>query len=127
MNPRRRRILRTSLLTALVLCTGGMLAPLAAQDIAGHWILSVDLDAGSGDASFVFEVEDGKITGTYAGAFGEAQVTGTIEGNVVNFVFEAPEVGEVSYSGVVDGDTMIGECDYGLGGAGTFEGTKQGG
>ena len=79
MNPRIRQILRTSLLTALVLCTGGMLAPLAAQDIAGHWILSVDLDAGSGDASFVFEVEDGKITGTYAGAFGEAQVTGTPE------------------------------------------------
>ena len=94
MNPRIRQILRTSLLTALVLCTGGMLAPLAAQDIAGHWILSVDLDAGSGDASFVFE---------------------------------APELGEVSYSGVVDGDTMTGECDYGLGGAGTFEGTKQGG
>ena len=125
MNAGLKRVLRTSLLTALVLCTGGMVAPLAAQDIAGVWIMNVDLDAGSGAASFVFEVEDGKITGTYAGSFGEEVVTGTMEGTVVTFGFESADLGEVSFTGVVDGDTMIGECDYGLAGAGTFEGTKQ--
>ena len=127
MNVRMKQILRTFLFTALVLSTGAMLAPLAAQDIAGHWIVNVDLDAGSGEVSFVFEVEDGKITGTYAGAFGEAELTGTIEGNVVNFTFDAVDAGTATYSGVVDGDTMIGECEYGAAGAGTFEGTKQSG
>lgn len=127
MNVRTKQILRTFLFTALVLSTGAMLAPLAAQDIAGHWIVNVDLDAGSGEVSFVFEVEDGKITGTYAGAFGEAELTGTIEGNVVNFTFDAGDAGTATYSGVVDGDTMIGECEYGAAGAGTFEGTKQSG
>ena len=125
MNVRITRIVRTSFFAALVLCTGAMLAPLAAQDIAGHWVLSVDLDAGSGDANFVFEVEDGKITGTYGGTLGEQQVTGTIEGNVVKFGFESEEAGEITYWGIVDGDTMTGECDYGLVGAGTFEGRKQ--
>ena len=127
MHVRTKQILRTFLFTALVLSTGAMLAPLAAQDIAGHWIVNVDLDAGSGEVSFVFEVEDGKITGTYAGSFGEAQLTGTIEGNVVNFTFEVDDVGTVSFSGVVDGDTMSGECEYELAGSGTFEGTKQSG
>ena len=126
MNVRMKQILRTFLFTALVLSTGAILAPLAAQDIAGNWIMSVDLDAGSGEVSFVFEVEDGKITGTYAGAFGEADLTGTIEGSVVIFTFALEDGTEVTYSGTVDGDTMIGECDYGVGGAGTFEGSKQG-
>jgi hypothetical protein len=127
MNIRLKQILRTYLFTAVVLSTGAMLAPLAAQDIAGHWIVNVDLDAGSGEVSFVFEVEDGKITGTYAGAFGEAELMGTIEGNVVNFTFDAGDAGTATYSGVVDGDTMTGECEYGAAGAGTFEGTKQSG
>ena len=125
MNARMKQILRTSLFTALVLCTGGMLAPLAAQDISGHWILSVSLDSGGGDANFVFEVEDGKITGTYGGALGELPVTGTIEGNVVKFGFDS-DAGAISFVGLVEGDMMTGECDYGLVGAGTFEGTKQG-
>ena len=126
MNARMKQIPRTFLFTALVLSTGAVLAPLAAQDITGTWIMSVNLDAGSGDVSFVFEVEDGKITGTYAGAFGESPLTGTIEGNVVNFTFET-DAGVATYSGVVDGDTMTGECDYEQAGGGTFEGTKQGG
>ncbi len=127
MNARMTQVLRASLFTALLLCSGAILAPVAAQDIAGHWILSVTLDAGSGDANFVFAVEDGKITGTYAGTMGEEQITGTIEDNVVTFGFESAEAGEISFAGIVDGDTMIGECDYGIVGSGTFEGRKQDG
>jgi len=127
MNPRMTQILRTFLFTAVVLSTGAMVAPLAAQDLAGHWIINVDLDAGSGEVSFVFAVEDGKITGTYAGAFGEAELMGTIEGNVVNFTFDAADAGTATYSGVIDGNTITGECEYGLAGAGIFEGTKQDG
>ena len=125
MSVRMKQVLRTSLFTALVLCMGGMLAPLAAQDISGHWILSVSLDSGGGDASFVFEVEDGKITGTYGGALGELPVTGTIEGNVVKFGFDSEDAGAISFFGLVEGDMMTGEGDYGLVGAGTFEGAKQ--
>ena len=101
MNARMTQVLRASLFTALLLCSGATLAPVAAQDIAGHWILSVTLDAGSGDANFVFAVEDGKITGTYAGTMGEEQITGTIEDNVVTFGFESADAGEISFSGIV--------------------------
>ena len=127
MNARMKQILRTFLFSALVLGTGAVLAPLTAQDISGNWIMTVDLDVGSGEVSFVFEVEDGKITGTYAGTFGEAELTGTIEGVVVNFTYQTDDAGVVTYSGVVDGDTMSGECEYELAGGGTFQGTKQGG
>ena len=127
MNARMKQFLRTSLFTALVLCTGGMLAPLAAQDISGHWILSVNLDTGGADVSFVFEVDGETLSGTYAGTLGEAPITGTIVDNIVTFSFELEGIGVISYTGLVEGDTMTGECDYGLVGAGTFQGTKQGG
>ena len=44
MNTRMTQILRTFLFTAVVLSTGAMVAPLAAQDLAGHWIINVDLN-----------------------------------------------------------------------------------
>lgn len=103
------------------------LAPgtVSAQDVAGRWVLSVELDAGSGDATFVFEVEDGRITGTYSGTLGEHSVHGTIEGADITFSFEMDQVGTVSYEGTIDGDTMRGSCEYGMLGSGTFSGTRQ--
>ena len=81
--------------------------PLAAQNVTGKWILSVDLgDAGAGDATFVLQQDGNKLTGTYSGALGEADVTGTIEGNKFEFSFGMGGAGTVTYKGTVDGDTM---------------------
>lgn len=98
--------------------------PVAAQNVAGEWLFEVDLDAGSGEATFVFEVDGGEITGTYIGILGEQAVTGTIEGDVVRFGFEADDAGSVSFDGVIDGDVIEGECVYGLLGSGTFFGSR---
>ena len=114
-----------SLAAAVVVAVGVSAAPLTAQDLAGAWLFSVDLDAGSGEATFVFEVDGDSITGTYAGLFGEQSVTGTIEGDVVRFSFESPDAqGTVSFEGVIEGDTIEGECVYGAVGAGTFSGSR---
>lgn len=99
--------------------------PAAAQDLAGEWLFSVDLDAGSGEATFTFEVDGDQITGTYGGILGEQTVTGTLEGNVARFGFESVDAGgAVTFEGVIEGDTIEGECVYGGLGAGTFTGTK---
>lgn len=111
---------------AVTLALGLATSSAAAQDVAGRWVMDVNLDAGNGQATFVFEVDGSNITGTYAGVLGEQPITGTIEGNTVRFGFESPDAGEVSFNGMVEGNTMEGTCEYGLLGAGTFTGTKAG-
>ena len=109
----------------LALAISAMASPLAAQELAGRWVLSVDLGpAGGGDASFVFAVEGNQITGTYSGAVGDHDLTGTIEDGVVRFSFNADEVGVVDYEGTIEGDTMTGECTYGALGDGIFTGRR---
>ncbi len=115
--------------TAVLLAAALSLAlasPATAQQVAGRWLLDVNLDAGSGQATFVFQVEGANITGTYAGVLGEQTVRGTIEGNRVRFGFESPDAGEVLFDGTLMGDTMEGTCEYGLLGTGTFAGRRAG-
>lgn len=103
--------------------TGGAVA---AQDVSGTWVLSVELDAGSGDATFVLEQQGDSITGTYTGVLGEQRVRGTVEGNRVRFGFSEGQVGSVSFEGTVEGDRMTGTCSYGMLGDGAFSGARQG-
>jgi hypothetical protein len=96
----------------------------AAQSIAGNWVFDVNLDAGSGQASFTFQVDGTTLTGTYGGVLGEHDITGTIEGNVIRFGFESPDAGRIFFDGVVQGDRIEGTCDYGAVGSGSFRGTR---
>lgn len=111
---------------AVALALGVAASSASAQDLAGRWVLDVTLDAGSGQATFVFEVDGSSITGTYEGVLGSERITGTIEGNTVRFGFESADAGEVVFNGTVEGTTMEGTCEYGLLGAGTFTGGKAG-
>ncbi len=102
--------------------------PAAGQDVAGTWVLSVDLGAaGGGDATFVLMLDGTDITGTYTGAVGDGlEVTGTVEDGVVKFTFISDLAGEIIYEGTIEGTTMKGTCLYGDLGEGTFEGNKTG-
>lgn len=111
---------------AVALALGIASSSASAQGVAGRWVLDVTLDAGSGQATFVFEVEGSSITGTYEGVLGSEQITGTVDGSAVRFGFESPDAGEVTFTGTVEGNTMEGTCEYGLLGSGTFTGTKSG-
>ena len=113
------------LLTGVVAMSAIATQPLGAQDISGKWVLSVELgDLGGGDPSFVFKQEGTKLTGTYSGALGEAEITGTVEGNKFEFSFGSDEAGTVTYEGTIDGDTMKGTCVYGDFADGTFTGKR---
>ena len=102
--------------------------PVSGQDVTGTWVLSVDLGAGgAGDATFVFEQEGTAITGTYSGAFGTGvEVSGTVEDGEIMFTFQADQVGEITYNGTIEGDSMTGTVIYGDLADGTFEGSKSG-
>lgn len=118
--------MRSTLGLVAILTAAAFPASASTQQVAGTWVLSVELDAGSGDATFVLEVNGGEITGTYAGTLGNQDVTGTIESNTVKFGFSEDQVGDVTFEGTIDGDSMAGDCDYGLLGSGTFSGSRSG-
>ena len=100
-----------------------------AADISGTWKANVETDAGSGSPTFVFKQSGENLTGTYSGQLGEAKIAGTIQGNKVEWSFEA-QVGDnkakVSYHGMLDGDSkMKGTAELGTLGKGTFTAVKQ--
>ncbi|HLY19847.1 MAG TPA: hypothetical protein VKR61_21620 [Bryobacteraceae bacterium] len=117
------RLLLITLLTCLA-C-----APLLAHDVSGNWEFNVDTAAGSGSPSFVFTQNGEKITGTYSGLFGKADVTGTVKGDQIDFSFKfdySGQSGVAHYSGTIESDKkMKGKVEFGELGEGTWTATKQ--
>jgi hypothetical protein len=98
---------------------------LLGADLTGTWSLAVVLDAGSGAATFTFKQTGEALSGTYTGTFGQAQVTGTVKGDQVEWSFDNDQVGKVTYRGMLDGaDKMKGAVTYGQLGIGTFAGER---
>lgn len=112
-----------------ILLFGALLAlPLfghAATDITGTWQVKVDLGGQSGAPTFVLKQDADKLTGKYSGAFGEADMKGTIKGDDVTLEFEVSGF-TVHYQGKLnsDGTKFEGTCDYGGQASGTFTATK---
>lgn len=112
------------LLFLVVLALCGLMY--GAADLSGTWSADVVLDAGSGTAKFVFKQAGDALSGTYNGALGEAQVTGTVKGDQVEWSFDNPDAGKVVYKGKLEGDSKIkGTVEYGALGKGTFTAEKQ--
>jgi len=104
-------------------------APLLAHDISGNWEFVVDTSAGSGSPSFVFKQDGEKLTGTYTGLFGKAEVTGTVKGDQIDFKFDfsySGQSGVAHYSGTIESDKkMKGKVEIGDMADGTWTATKQ--
>ena len=98
---------------------------LAAADLSGNWSAAVTLDAGSGTAKFTFKQAGDKLTGTYTGQVGTADVTGTVKGSNVEWSFQSEQAGKVSYKGTLGADGKItGTVEYGQLGGGKFTAEK---
>lgn len=97
---------------------------LAAADISGTWSASVQLDAGSGTATFVLKQSGDTLSGSYSGALGEAKVTGSVKGDEVEWAFETEDAGKVIYKGKLDGGKIKGTAEYGQLGKGSFSAEK---
>ena len=95
-----------------------------ASDVTGTWNAQVETGAGNGTPTFVLKQDGDRITGSYSGALGEADVKGTVKGDKVEFSFKVSPQGdeiEVVYTGTLDGDKkMKGTVKLGSLGEGTF-------
>jgi len=122
---------RIAALAALaVLCgTIGVAAQAAKVDVTGKWVFNVETAAGSGTPTMTFKQDGEKLTGHYSGQLGEADLTGTVKGEAIEFKFTVDVQGQqlnCVYTGALDGkDSMKGKVDLVGLGEGTFTAKKQ--
>jgi hypothetical protein len=74
----------------------------AADDLTGTWNCEVETDMGSGTPTFQLKQDGTAVTGKYAGALGEADVTGKVTGSKFEISFKFDQ-GSVVYSGEFSG------------------------
>lgn len=105
-------------------------SPASAQvDMTGTWDFDVDVQGSVTHPSMTLEQNGTAITGTYSSeTLGQADVTGTVEGNRVTVTFEVDvggQGGTVSYSGTINAAGLW-SGDFSLAGLadGSFVGEK---
>ncbi|HLH19966.1 MAG TPA: hypothetical protein VKX45_22260 [Bryobacteraceae bacterium] len=116
-------MVRRTLLVGTLFCLAAFGA-----DISGKWDFHVETDAGAGDPTFEFHQDGEKLTGTYAGTFGTAPLTGTVKGDDIEFSFEVTvldQKGTIVYKGKIGADgKMKGEVELTGLGKGTWTGQR---
>jgi hypothetical protein len=73
--------------------------------------VEIEIAGQTGKPVFTFKQDGEKLSGKYKGQFGEADVTGTLKGDAIEWSFETQGV-KIVYKGTVDKDTMKGQADY---------------
>ena len=101
----------------------------AKVDVTGKWVFAVETAAGSGTPVMTFKQEGEKLTGHYSGQLGEAELTGSVKGQNIEWKFSVDAQGQTLnavYTGTVDGkDSMKGKVDLVGLGEGTFTAKRQ--
>lgn len=84
-------------------------------DVTGKWAFQVETDQGSGTPTMEFKQEGEKLTGRYVGQFGQADLTGTVKGQTIDFTFTVDIQGnsiQEHYNGTVESkDSMKGKVE----------------
>lgn len=102
---------------------GGMDAGKGGIDLTGTWYMQVDTSRGSGNPTLDIKQEKADLSGTYNGVFGTYPIKGNIDGDKFVVGFKTSEM-EIKYIGVVNGNSMEGEVDFGGQGKGKFVGER---
>jgi len=120
---------------AVVVAMAALTGPPALQaqakvDVTGAWAFEVQTEAGAGTPQVTFKQDGEKLTGHYSSAvLGEADLQGTVKGQVIQFAFTASVQGnavELTFSGTVeDNNSMKGKVSFGGLGEGTFTGRRK--
>jgi hypothetical protein len=89
-----------------------------AVDVAGKWAMSLEMQTGTGTPTLTIKQDGEKLTGTYAGRYGEFALKGEIKGHAITFGFSMSAEGTdvaMMFEGEVatDGQTMKGDASVG--------------
>ena len=128
--------MRTRILSIFGVIAVGLLGVNAASrqatkiDVTGAWTFTIMSEAGTGTPTVTFKQDGEKITGHYSSMLvGEADLTGTVKGQAIEFTVRADLGGmpvEFKFVGTVENkDSMKGKLDSGGFGDGTFTGKRK--
>lgn len=115
----------------VVVSTGSLArAGQAKVDVTGAWVFTVESAAGKSNPTVTFKQDGEKLTGQYTSQLmGEAQLTGTVKGQAIEFAISATVQGaaiDLKYSGTVESkDSMKGTLSAGDLGGGTFTAVRK--
>jgi hypothetical protein len=89
--------------------------PKASPNIAGKWIMTLEMSMGTATPTLELKQEGDKVTGTYTGRYGTFPLQGTLSGTALVFSFTMTAEGEsvdMSFTGEVaaDAQTMKGNA-----------------
>ena len=117
-----KRLLMSAI--SVVVIIGSISAQSTKVDVTGVWLFTIMSELGTGTPTVTFKQEGEKLTGHYSSQLvGEADLTGTVKGQTIEFVISAELQGtklEFKYTGTVDGKEMKGNLSAGDLGGGTF-------
>ena len=95
------------LICALLFCVSFAFA----ADISGTWQITVETSQGTGNPTAVLQQQGEQLTGTFnSQLLGEAKITGSVKGNVIEFGFEGDAGGQkikVSYKGTIESPSAM--------------------
>ncbi len=89
-----------------------------AQSVDGVWDLSINGPEGAITAAATLKQDGEKVTGSIESPQGTAELTGTIKGKVLNMSFSIAGPNgslDIKVNGEVDGASMKGIIDFGMG------------
>jgi len=126
----------TQMMVAAAIIVTAFLAVPAAQtaqatvDVTGIWAFEVQTENGTGTPQLTFKQDGEKLTGHYSSQMlGEADLTGTVKGQAIEFVVAANVQGnaiELSFVGTIESkDSMKGKVSFAGMGEGTFTGKRK--
>lgn len=113
-----------------ILWVHGASGQAAKVDLTGAWAFTIMSDAGVGTPTVTFKQDGEKLTGHYSSMLvGEADLTGTVKGQAIEFTFKADLGGmpfEFKFTGTIENkDSVKGKLDSGDLGGGTFTGKRK--
>lgn len=89
-----------------------------AQGVSGAWDLAINGPEGPINATATLKQDGDKVTGSIDTPQGAAQLTGTLKGKALNVTFTIPGPNgnlDIKVNGEVDGASMKGIIDFGMG------------
>lgn len=104
--------------------------PAAAKvtDVSGTWELNVESPMGSRASDAIFTQAGETLGGKMVSPRGETPLTGTLQGEAINFGINVNVQGQnlqIDYTGTVTGDTMSGTVVFGSFGDGKWTGKRK--
>jgi hypothetical protein len=112
-------------LACSLMAQGGQKPDPKAPNVAGNWVMTLEMPMGTGNPTLVLKQDGEKITGSYTGRYGTFALEGTIKERTIVFTFTMTAEGEsvpMTFTGEVaaDGQTMKGKASLGEMGEATW-------